>query len=256
MRKQVVIIGAGPSGLLLGQILHNAGIDAVILERRTTDYVLGRIRAGVLEHGTQEVLDDRRRWRAHAPRRTDPRGLFDQLRPAAPPHRSEGTDRRQDRRRLRPDRGDARPDGRPRGVAAPPPSTRRRTSPLPISTATSRASPIARTASAMRSPATSIAGCDGFHGVSARQRAGRGDPHLRARLSVRLARHAGRRAAVRPRADLRHRATAASRCARCARRRAAATMSSARSTIGSRTGRTIASGTRSASASTPTRRAD
>ncbi len=57
MRKQVVIIGAGPSGLLLGQILHNAGIDAVILERRTKDYVLGRIRAGVLEHGTQEVLD-------------------------------------------------------------------------------------------------------------------------------------------------------------------------------------------------------
>jgi p-hydroxybenzoate 3-monooxygenase len=57
MRKQVVIIGAGPSGLLLGQILHNAGVDAVVLERRTKDYVLGRIRAGVLEHGTQEVLD-------------------------------------------------------------------------------------------------------------------------------------------------------------------------------------------------------
>ena len=57
MRSQVVIVGAGPSGLLLGQILHNAGIETIILERQTRDYVLGRIRAGVLEHGTQEVLD-------------------------------------------------------------------------------------------------------------------------------------------------------------------------------------------------------
>ena len=48
-RTQVAIIGAGPSGLLLGQLLHKAGIDAVILERQTGDYVLGRIRAGVLE---------------------------------------------------------------------------------------------------------------------------------------------------------------------------------------------------------------
>jgi len=51
MKTQVVIIGAGPSGLLLGQLLHNAGIDNVILERVTPDYVLSRIRAGVLEEG-------------------------------------------------------------------------------------------------------------------------------------------------------------------------------------------------------------
>jgi p-hydroxybenzoate 3-monooxygenase len=51
MKAQVVIIGAGPSGLLLGQLLHNAGIDNIILERVTPDYVLGRIRAGVLEEG-------------------------------------------------------------------------------------------------------------------------------------------------------------------------------------------------------------
>ncbi len=54
---QVVIIGAGPSGLLLGQLLHLSGIEAVILERQTADYVLGRIRAGVLEQGTVEVLN-------------------------------------------------------------------------------------------------------------------------------------------------------------------------------------------------------
>jgi p-hydroxybenzoate 3-monooxygenase len=57
MKTQVAIIGAGPAGLLLGQLLHRAGIDAVILERRTPEYVLGRIRAGVLEQSTVQVLD-------------------------------------------------------------------------------------------------------------------------------------------------------------------------------------------------------
>ena len=56
-RTPVAIIGAGPAGLLLGQLLLRAGIDAVILERRTPEYVLGRIRAGVLEHGTVGILD-------------------------------------------------------------------------------------------------------------------------------------------------------------------------------------------------------
>ena len=57
MRTQVAIIGAGPSGLLLGQLLHEAGIDNVILEARTPDYVLGRIRAGVLEQTTVQLLE-------------------------------------------------------------------------------------------------------------------------------------------------------------------------------------------------------
>ena len=46
---QVAIIGAGPSGLLLGQLLHNAGIDTLVLERQGPGYVLGRIRAGSLK---------------------------------------------------------------------------------------------------------------------------------------------------------------------------------------------------------------
>ena len=58
MRTQVAIIGAGPSGLLLGQLLHKAGIDAIVLERQTGDYVLGRIRAGVLEQVTIDLLDE------------------------------------------------------------------------------------------------------------------------------------------------------------------------------------------------------
>ena len=56
-RTQVAIVGAGPAGLLLGQLLHKAGIDNVILERQSADYVLGRIRAGVLEQTTVELLD-------------------------------------------------------------------------------------------------------------------------------------------------------------------------------------------------------
>jgi len=60
MRTQVAIIGAGPSGLLLGQLLHHRGIDTVILERRTPEYVLGRIRAGVLEQGMVDLLIEAR----------------------------------------------------------------------------------------------------------------------------------------------------------------------------------------------------
>lgn len=56
MRTQVAIIGAGPAGSLLAQLLHQAGIDSVVLERRSEAYVLGRIRAGVLEHATAETL--------------------------------------------------------------------------------------------------------------------------------------------------------------------------------------------------------
>ncbi|EAQ01702.1 4-hydroxybenzoate 3-monooxygenase [Pseudooceanicola batsensis HTCC2597] len=56
MRTQVVIIGGGPSGLLLSQLLLKAGIDAVVLERRTQDYVLSRIRAGILEQGFVNLM--------------------------------------------------------------------------------------------------------------------------------------------------------------------------------------------------------
>ena len=58
LRTKVAIIGAGPAGLLLGQLLHSYGIDNVILERHTGEYVLGRIRAGLLEEGTVSLLDE------------------------------------------------------------------------------------------------------------------------------------------------------------------------------------------------------
>ena len=55
---QVVIIGSGPAGLMLAQLLHLSGIDCIILERQKRSYVEGRIRAGVLEHGSVEALRD------------------------------------------------------------------------------------------------------------------------------------------------------------------------------------------------------
>ena len=71
MKTQVAIVGAGPAGLLLGQLLHKAGIDTVILERQAPDYVLGRIRAGVLEQGTADLLRE-----AGASARMDAEGLL------------------------------------------------------------------------------------------------------------------------------------------------------------------------------------
>jgi p-hydroxybenzoate 3-monooxygenase len=56
MKTQVAIIGSGPAGLLLSQILHNAGIESVVLERQTRAHVEARIRAGVLEQGSVDLL--------------------------------------------------------------------------------------------------------------------------------------------------------------------------------------------------------
>lgn len=56
MKTQVCIIGAGPSGLLLAQLLHRAGVETVVLEKHTPEHVLGRIRAGVLETGFCDLM--------------------------------------------------------------------------------------------------------------------------------------------------------------------------------------------------------
>jgi p-hydroxybenzoate 3-monooxygenase len=58
LRTQVAIVGAGPSGLMLGHILHLHGIDSVIVENRTQEYVIERVRAGVLEQGTVDLMGE------------------------------------------------------------------------------------------------------------------------------------------------------------------------------------------------------
>src|SRR5215217_2566749 len=55
-RTQVAIVGAGPAGLMLGHLLHHAGIDSVIVESRSQEYVIERVRAGVLEQGTVDLM--------------------------------------------------------------------------------------------------------------------------------------------------------------------------------------------------------
>ena len=56
MHTQVGIVGAGPAGLLLGQMLHLQGIDSIIVENRSREYVIERVRAGVLEQGTVDLM--------------------------------------------------------------------------------------------------------------------------------------------------------------------------------------------------------
>jgi p-hydroxybenzoate 3-monooxygenase len=58
MRTQVAIIGAGPAGLLLGRLLERSGIDSVVLELRSREYIENRVRAGVLEHQTVDILNE------------------------------------------------------------------------------------------------------------------------------------------------------------------------------------------------------
>ncbi|EQB29711.1 4-hydroxybenzoate 3-monooxygenase [Sphingobium ummariense] len=57
MKTQIAIVGAGPAGLLLGHLLRAEGLDVVVVERASADYVLGRIRAGVLERTTTDLMD-------------------------------------------------------------------------------------------------------------------------------------------------------------------------------------------------------
>src|ERR1700674_3516833 len=58
MRTQVGIVGAGPAGLLLSHLLHLQGVESIVLEARSRGYVENRVRAGVLEYGTEQLLNE------------------------------------------------------------------------------------------------------------------------------------------------------------------------------------------------------
>ncbi len=113
-RTKVGIVGGGPSGLLLSQLLDLKGIDNIVLEKHSRDYVLGRIRAGVLEHGFAELMREAGMRCADGYRRRDPRRLLHQRWRHPPPDRPCQAFGRQVGDGLRPDRADARPVRRAR----------------------------------------------------------------------------------------------------------------------------------------------
>ena len=252
-RTQVGIVGAGPAGLVLAQLLRRHGIESVVLEARSREYCEQRIRAGVLEHGTVELLDAngvgermRREGLVHdgiylrfggRSRHIDFPALTGKTitvygqhevvkdliaahaRSEAPLH-FDVSDVAIDERRHRP------PDD-------PLPRRRRR---------------------AARARVRRRRGLRRLPRHRARHDPGRRADGVRARLSVRVARHLGRVAAGRARADLRAPRRAASRCSACARRRVSACICSARPTKTSRSGPTSASGTSCTAASKATTR--
>ncbi len=96
-RTEVGIVGAGPAGLLLSHLLARQGIGSVILEDKSRGHVENRIRAGVLEQGTVDLLAATGLGERMRPGRPDPQWRRDPLRRARPSHRLPGADRRQGR---------------------------------------------------------------------------------------------------------------------------------------------------------------
>ena len=202
MRTQVAIVGAGPSGLLLGALLSKAGIDNVIVEQRSADYVLGRIRAGVLEQVTVDLLDELgvgARMHAEGLPHDGFELCFDGQRHRIDLHGLTGkrvmvygqTEVTRDLMDARDGRG---PTDGLRG---------RRRQRARLRRQRARACATARTAQTHTIECDFIAGCDGFHGVCRASVPKDRDHAAREGLPVRLARPAGRRAAGVARADLR-----------------------------------------------------
>ena len=165
MRTQVGIVGAGPAGLMLAQLLQLQGIESVVLEARSREHVEQRIRAGVLEQGTVDLLDE-----AGVGERMRREGLvhhgielqFDGERHRIPLTRAR---RRPHDHRLRPDGGRQGPDrGAARERRAAALRGRRRERARPRGRAAARSASSTR-ASTRELECDFIAGCDGFHGV-------------------------------------------------------------------------------------------
>ena len=87
MRTQVAIIGAGPAGLMMAQLLHGYGLKSIIIERHDRAYIERRLRAGVLEQGTVDLLHAVGRGRPAGARRARPSRHLPAVRRAAPSHR-------------------------------------------------------------------------------------------------------------------------------------------------------------------------
>ena len=200
MRTKVAIIGAGPAGLLLGQLLHLYGIENIILERQTPEYVLGRIRAGLLEEGTVALLDE-----VGAGARAHREGLvhhgvelaFGGARHRIDMHAATGkTVMIYGQTEVTLDLMNAR-----KAAGLTTVYQAADVKPLDFDTDRPRVSYV-KDGVSHEIECDFIAGCDGFHGISRASVKSVGDPDLRAGLSVRLARHPVGDAASQPRTDL------------------------------------------------------
>ena len=194
-RTQVAIIGAGPAGLLLGQLLHLAGVATVVLERQSRAYVEARIRAGVLEQGTVDLLDEVEVG-ARMHREGLPHDGFD-LAYDGVRHRIDLSELTGGKRvmvygqtELTKDLGDAR------AAAGRPLSMRRATSAIHDADSDAPSVRYRATGGEAELSCDFIAGCDGFHGVGRRTYSGERTADLRTRLPLRLAWHPRRSPAV------------------------------------------------------------
>ena len=167
MRTQVAIVGAGPAGLFLSHLLFREGIDCVVLEARSRDHIEGRVRAGVLEQGTVDLMHElglgtrmRRDGMVDTARLT-----FDSKRQPHP-SRSSGAHRRQARSPSTASRRSSRTSS-PRGspTAGRPRSTSRSTVSIAGIDKAARRSAFRAGGAAIELACDIVAGCDGFHGV-------------------------------------------------------------------------------------------
>ena len=165
LRTEVGIVGAGPAGLLLSHLLHLEGIESIVIETQSRQHVEERIRAGVLEQGTVDLLTLGSR-RAHAARRPGASRHRAALQSPRASHRPARADRRPRHHGVRAARGGERPDRRAPRVG--------RTDPLRSGDRVgihdfegdSPAHPrSATTAKPYEIACDFIGGCDGFHGI-------------------------------------------------------------------------------------------
>ena len=211
-RTQVAIIGAGPAGLMLAQLLHCEGIESVVLEARSRDYVERRVRAGVLEQGTVDLLDRCGRRCPDASARARPRRHRAAVRRRAPPDGHVGAHRRQGDHRLRADRGRQGSDRRRGSLPVTPLRVRGRGRYVSRARIRPSAGLVPRRAARSRSSsATWSQGATASTG-SAGRRFRRAPAHVLAGVPVRLARDPRRGRTVERRARSTPTTSEASRC--------------------------------------------
>ena len=197
LETQVGIVGAGPAGLVLSQLLHLEGIDSVVLEQRSRDHVETRIRAGVLEQGSTDLLIEAGVGERLLAEGAVHEGVNLQFDGRAPPDRLHRA-HRAPHHRLRPAGGGEGPHrGAARGRRDHPVRGARRRA-RPASTTERPTIAFTHGGAGHELACSVVAGCDGFHGVCRAAIPAGGAVGVRARVPVRVARASWPRSRRRP----------------------------------------------------------